>query len=74
MLRENIDDRKANIKIERKTCLELDQECKNLKVHLMQEEKNRNQVKADLARDQRVMNSASIYSKELENERAVLLL
>ena len=31
-------------------------------------------MKADLAKEQRVMNSASIYSKELENERAMLLL
>ena len=45
-----------------------------MKMNLLQEEKNRNQVKADLAKAQKVMNSASIYNKELENERAMLLL
>ncbi len=32
----------------------------------MQTEKDRNQVKSDLAKAQKVMNSAAIYSHELE--------
>lgn len=46
----------------------------NLKASLLQEEKQRNQVKEKLMRQQRVMDSFSIEAKELENERAMLLL
>ena len=73
-LRNDINDRKHCIKIERDNCFRLDEETRKLKSNLIQEEKNRNQTKADLAKQQRVMNSSSIYNIELENERAVLLL
>ena len=38
------------------------------------EEKARNNVKGELVRAQRVMDSCSIENKELENERAMVLL
>jgi hypothetical protein len=37
----------------------------SLKAHLMQEEKQRNHVKAELMKQQRVMDSFSIETKEL---------
>ena len=45
-----------------------------LKNNLLIEEKNRTNVKADLIKQQIVMNSASILMSELEQERANLLL
>ena len=45
-----------------------------LKNNLLFEEKTRNQVKLELVKAQRVMESFSIESKELENERAMVLL
>jgi hypothetical protein len=45
-----------------------------LKANLMQEEKQRNFVKGELMKQQRVMDSFSIEKKELENERAMVLL
>lgn len=45
-----------------------------LKTTLMKEEKERNFVKGELMKQQKVMDSFSIESKELENERAMVLL
>ena len=45
-----------------------------LKNNLMLEEKTRNQVKGELMKGQRVMDSCSIANRELEEERAMLLL
>ena len=45
-----------------------------LKNNLMSEEKKRNDVKNQLVKQQRVMDSFSIETKELENERAMLML
>ena len=45
-----------------------------MKNNLMMEEKARNNVKNELMKGQRIMDSCSIENKELENERAMLLL
>lgn len=45
-----------------------------LKATLMQEEKLRNYTKNQLMKQQKVMDSFSIETKELENERAMVLL
>lgn len=45
-----------------------------LKNGVLIDEKARGQLKGDLTREQKVMTSCSILTKELEHERAVLLL
>ena len=53
---------------------ELDRQTKMLKTNLMHEDKIKSQTKSELSKAQKVMNSATIYYKELENEKAMLLL
>ena len=55
-------------------CANLDNECHNLKNSLMDEDKLRLRLKADLISEQKVMTGQSILQKELEQERAVLML
>ena len=73
-LREQIKERKEDKAREMRNIEQLENECKNLKVNLLQEEKARTYTKGELSKSQRVMNSASIYYKELEDEKAILLL
>lgn len=55
-------------------CGALEGRCKMLKNGVLVEEKARGQLKSDLTREQKVMTSCSILTKELEHERAVLML
>ena len=55
-------------------CNNLDIECHNIKNQLMDEDKLRLRLKADLINEQKVMTGQSILQKELEQERAVLML
>lgn len=67
-------DKRANIATEEENVRRMTAMVNNLKASLLQEEKQRNLVKDRLMKQQRVMDSFSIESKELENERAMLLL
>ena len=68
------EDKRNNIARETQNCDNLDERCKMLKNHLLIEDKNRGNLKADLIKHQKVMDSSSILQSELEQERANLLL
>lgn len=67
-------EKRANIANEEENVRRMTAMVNSLKANLLQEEKQRNLVKDRLMKQQRVMDSFSIESKELENERAMLLL
>lgn len=68
------EEKNMQISIQEKIKNELENKVAVLKHNVMNEEKLRNDLKMDLIQDQRVMTSCSVITKELENERAMLLL
>lgn len=67
-------DKVALIKKEEQNIEELENKTRVLKLQLLQDDKLRNYVKSELIKQQKVMNSESIEAKELEEERAMVLL
>lgn len=63
-----------SIASETSNCNKLDGNCKLYKNNLLLEEKMKTNLKGELIKEQKVMTSCSILTKELEHERAVLLL
>jgi hypothetical protein len=52
----------------------MESHCKTLKNNLLVEDKLKTNLKAELIKEQKLMTSCSILTKELEHERAVMLL